>query len=129
MVREYGYEYDATLNKKLWKKCEGKVTHDKLCNAISLRSGRDALKTIAREYEPTTVYMPALACDSMVLPFKMYGHEIVYYKLNKDYSIDFSFLSTILGEGLFLYMDYFGLPSISDEKLEKIKEKFPAHFE
>lgn len=125
MVREYGYEYDATLNKNLWKKCKGKVTHDRFWNAISLRSGRDALKTIAREYEPMTVYMPALACDSMVLPFKMYGHKIVYYKLNKDYSIDFSFLNTILGDGLFLYMDYFGLPSISDEKLEEIKEKYP----
>lgn len=122
MVKEYGYEYDATLDKQLWEQCKGKVTYQKMWNAICLRSGRDALKAIAREYTPTTVYMPALACDSMILPFKMYGHKIVYYKLQKDYTIDFLYLDSVLENGIFLYMDYFGIEAIRDEQLEKLKK-------
>ena len=124
MIKEYGYEYDATLDKQLWEQCKGKVTYQKMRNAICLRSGRDALKAIAREYEPTIVYMPALACDSMVLPFEMYGHKIVYYKLQKDYTIDFLYLDSVLEKGLFLYMDYFGIETISDEQLDNLKKKY-----
>ncbi len=125
MVKEYGYEYDATLNTELWKSCKGKVTHQKLWDAICLRSGRDSLKVIAREYSPTTVYVPALACESMILPFKMYGHNIVYYKLKEDYSIDLLYMDSILEMGIFLYMDYFGVKAISDENLEKMRKKYP----
>ena len=123
MVKEYGYEYDAVLDDIVWKQTKGRVTYEKLWGASCLRSGRDALKTIAREYEPTKVYISALACDSMVLPFEMYGHEVVYYTLNHDYSVDFSYLENIITDGLFLYMDYFGRPSITDEELRKLRER------
>lgn len=125
MIKEFGYEYDATLNKELWNKCRGKVTHEKLWDAICLRSGRDTLKTIAREYKPTTVFMPALACDSMVFPFEMYGHNVTYYKLKEDYTVDIAYLNTVINDGIFLYMDYFGVRSISDENLEKLRIKYP----
>ena len=52
MVKEYGYEYDAALNRDIWRETEGKVTNQKLLGAHCLRSGRDALKAIAREYRP-----------------------------------------------------------------------------
>lgn len=126
MVKEYGYEYDATLDEELWEQTKKKVTYDKLWGATCLRSGRDALKTIAREYEPTMVYMPALACDSMVLPFEMYGHNIVYYKLNDDYSIDLNYLKSVVSEGLFLYMDYFGVKAITDEELVELRSSYPG---
>lgn len=122
MVREYGYEYDAVLDESVWKQTKGKVTYEKLWGALCLRSGRDTLKTIAREYQPTKVFLPALACDSMVLPFEMYGHEVVYYKLNEDYSINIEYLETVVDDGMFLYIDYFGKKAISDDELEKLRK-------
>ena len=122
MVKEYGYEYDAVLNEGIWKDTEGKVTDQKLMGAHCLRSGRDTLKAIAREYEPSVALLPALACDSMVHPFELYGHEIQYYKLNEDYSIDLTSLKIRHGTHLFLYGDYFGKPAIQDEELEKLRE-------
>lgn len=123
MVKEYGYEYDAVLEKAIWEETEGKTTVDRLWGAYCLRSGRDALKAIAREYSPRNVLLPALACDSMIFPFKMYGHQIKYYKLRKDYSIDSDSLDIGHDPTIFLYMEYFGQNAISDEELERIKSK------
>ena len=128
MIKEYGYEYDATLDQELWDKTKGRITYENLWNAICLRSGRDALKAIAREYEPITVYIPALACDSMILPFEMYGHTVEFYKLNNDYTIDVEYLVKLIREhgevGLFLYMDYFGIMSIKDSDLQSLREEY-----
>lgn len=128
MVEEYGYEYDAVRNEVLWNKTQGRVTYEKLWDALCLCSGRDTFKVIAREFTSTTVFMPALACDSMVHPFEMYGHKIIYYKLNDDYSIDLEYLGSIIGDGLFLYMDYFGNLSITDEGLDKLREEHDLIF-
>ncbi len=123
MVREYGYEYDATLDEHLFGKTAGKVTTEKLFDAYCLRSGRDALKAIAKEYEPCVALLPALACDSMVHPFELYHHSIMFYNLNPDFSIDLNSLEIGNNKVLFLYMDYFGRPSINDFDLEYLKEK------
>jgi hypothetical protein len=100
-----------------------------LQNAICLRSGRDALKAIAREHTPTIVYIPALACDSMVLPFKMYGHTIKYYRLNNDYTINLEYLEMLIQghdeSGIFLYMNYFGITAIEDYDLIKLRNTYP----
>lgn len=121
MIKEYGYEYDTVLNEELWNKTKGKVTFEKLLESYCLRSGRDTLKTIAREFIPTNVFIPALACDSMVKPFEMYDHKVVYYRLNTDYSIDIKYLENCISDGIFLYMDYFGKKAISDEHLIKLR--------
>lgn len=123
MLKEYGYEYDTVLNEEIWRITEGTETNQKLLEAVCLRSGRDALKAIAREYSHCDVLIPALACDSMVHPFEQYGHKVKYYKLKPDYSIDLD--SLIIGSGLvlFLYMDYFGKPAISDIELEKMRSR------
>lgn len=129
MVREYGYEYDAVLDKELYEKSKGKVTRKRFMGAMCLRSGRDALKVVAREFKPTTVLMPALACNSMILPFEMYGHEVKYYKLNKDYSTNqeslYSFIPNEDKTVLFFYMDYFGNKAIEDTELEKLRTSHP----
>lgn len=129
MVKEYGYEYDAVLDEELYEKSKGKVTHERFMGAMCLRSGRDALKVVAREFEPTTVLIPALACDSMILPFEMYGHKVKYYKLNKDYSISRESLYSLIPNedktALFLYMDYFGNKAIEDAELEKLRTSHP----
>ena len=121
MVREYGYEYDAVLNEEVWRETKGNSTDEKLFGALSLRSGRDALKAVAREYEPCVALLPALACDSMVRPFEQYGHNVKYYRLNPDYSIDLNGLKVGDERVLFLYMDYFGLPATSDLTLENLR--------
>lgn len=130
MIKEYGYEYDAVLNKELYQITKGKITHNYFMGALCLRSGRDALKVVAREFQPTDVLMPALACNSMILPFEMYGHTVKYYKLNKDYSIDIESLYSLIAnknkEFIFLYMDYFGNKGITDETLNEFKEKYPS---
>ena len=123
MVREYGYEYDAVLNASVWEKTAGKVTEDLLWGAYCLRSGRDALKAIAREYKPRVALLPALACDSMVFPFTMYGHKVKYYRINADYSIDLNSIDIGKEPAFFLYTDYFGLKAIDDAALELLKSK------
>lgn len=128
MVKEYGYEYDAVLNDAVFERTHWSTTNKKLNGALCLRSGRDALKVVAREYKPTTVYLPALSCDSMILPFEMYGHKIVFYRLLADYSLDYEYLKIQLNKEqqvLFLYMDYFGKQAISDEKLKEIRADYP----
>lgn len=130
MVKEYGYEYDTVLDKKIYEQTKGKVTRESFMGALCLRSGRDALKVVAREYKSTVVLIPSLACESMIHPFRMYGHRIKYYKLNNDYSVNLeSIYSQITNEDkvvLFLYMDYFGNNSIGDTELEVLRAKYPA---
>ena len=121
MIKEYGYEYQAVRSEDVWRISEGKVTNQMLFGATCLRSGRDALKAIAREYEPCTALLPALSCDSMVLPFKQYGHKIAFYKLNEDYSINLDSLNINDEKVLFLYMDYFGNRAIRNEDLERLR--------
>lgn len=123
MVKEYGYEYDAVLNEEIWRVTKGRVTKQKLMGAHCLRSGRDALKAIAREYDPCVALLPALSCDSMIHPFELYGHQIRYYRLNTDYSIDPDSLDIDTQNYLFLYADYFGKPVISDKALEKLRQR------
>ena len=130
MIKEYGYEYNAVLDEPLYLKTREKVTYEKFMGGMCLRSGRDALKVVAREFDPTLVLMPALACDSMILPFKTYGHEVKYYKLEKDYSINLEYLySLIRNESqtiLFLFLDYFGITSIHDTELEEMRSIYPS---
>lgn len=123
MVKEYGYEYDASLDEPLFRKTAGKVSTEKLFDAYCLRSGRDALKAIAKEYEPCVALLPALACDSMVHPFELYHHKVKFYNLNPDFSIDINSFEIGENQVLFLYMDYFGRPSINDVDLEHLREK------
>lgn len=128
MIKEFGYEYDAIRNDELWSKTKGRITKEHFMGAMCFRSGRDTLKAIAREYEPTIALLPALSCDSMVLPFEMYGHRVRYYELNPDYSINlesFKSAANIAGEKtLFLYMDYFGISAIDDTELCKLKRNY-----
>ncbi len=123
MIREYGYEYDAALDPEIWESTKGKTTDKKLFDALCLRSGRDALKAIARQYKPCTVWLPALACDSMVLPFRQYGHQIRFYRLDPDYAVDRSSLAFGKEKELFLYMNYFGKKALTSEELHELKKE------
>lgn len=122
MIKEYGYEYDAVLNENLWNLTKGKTTNQRLFDgAYCLRSGRDALKAVAREFKPCTVLIPALSCESMIRPFEQYGHKVSFYKLNEDYSINVDSLVFDTHLTIFLYINYFGLPAADDAVLEQIR--------
>lgn len=129
MIKEYGYEYEAVLDEKLWARTKDQAAKKEFWGALCLRSGRDCLKAIAREYEPTVVLMPALACESMILPFEKCGHSICYYKLKEDYTIDLNDLSIKIPADykrvIFLYMDYFGILSIKEHELEGLRKNYP----
>ncbi len=129
MIKEYGYEYDAVLNVELANKTAGQCVSHIDHGAILLRSGRDALKAVAREYRKSVAFLPALSCDSMVVPFRLYSHKISYYRLRNDYSTDFDDLFEMLskesGTVLLLYMNYFGNLSMIDDQLEYIKKHYP----
>ena len=123
MVREFGYEYDAEIQEDLWQNTKDQVTFERFIGAYCLRSGRDALKAIAREFSPRTVLLPALSCDSMVSPFERYGHRIRFYRLNSDYTANMNDIEEAAGEDscMLLYMDYFGNKAISNEKERNLR--------
>lgn len=124
MVKEYGYEYEAALDEELWSMTQGLSAEDEqLFGALCLRSGRDALMAVAAEYEPRTVLLPALACDSMVLPFEKVGHSVRFYRLYRDYSAVTEDIAAVTEPALLLYMNYFGLPAIADETLETLRSR------
>lgn len=132
-VKEYGYEYDASIDKELYDHTFGECTEEKFQGAYALRSGRDALKVVAREYSSSIALLPSLACDSMVIPFRMYNHKVIFYKLKDNLEIDLEHLSHLIDENkdkviLFLYMDYFGIKSIKKESLINLKSKYSNLF-
>lgn len=128
MVKEYGYEYNATINEGILSLTGWSGTDEKWFGAYALRSGRDALKVIAREYSNSIVYLPSLCCDSMITPFETYGCKIVFYPLKKDLTVDFSALlnklESINGQKLILFYDYFLIPMFCEEELIALKRTF-----
>lgn len=127
-VKEYGYEYDAIRNDALWEQTRGMCVEHTPEGIFLLRSGRDALKAVAREYREAVVLMPALSCESMVSPFQIYGHTVRFYKLTDRYHVDLDDVEKLLRDAptiLFLYMDYFGIASVTDEQLNALRAKHP----
>lgn len=64
-----------------------------------LRTGREALMYASRNCKPgkeAVILCPAYCCWSMTAPFEFTGWTIVYYRLNKDLTIDEDYLDTLL---------------------------------
>ena len=129
IVKEYGYEYDAKINTELYSSTKNKYANSMYKGAYCLRSGRDALKVVARNCGASVVFIPSLSCESMVTPFILNNYNIVFYKYNKDYSIDVNDLCQKLSKyndctKLLLVMDYFGNSCTSNRDILGIKEKY-----
>jgi len=128
MIKEYGYEYNALVKEELLSKTQWKSTNKTLWGALCLRSGRDALKVIARAHSGLKVYLPSLCCDSMITPFEMYNCKIEFYPLTETLSVDFCKLQKKLEcsfeKAVLLFYDYFGIPMFSDTQLKEIKVKY-----
>jgi hypothetical protein len=115
-MTEYGSEFDLRSNEPF---CGGARIPE---SWQLFRSGRDALKAFARLAEKRRVLMPALCCESMILPFQQNGYEISFYRLREDLSADEGDVSSKLAdETVLLYMRYFGIRPFSDAFLEKLR--------
>ena len=124
VFREIGSEFDLNSNKDLLNM---NIKNVFLRNSESFRSGRDALKAIALNYKGSykRVLLPALCCESMVKPFQINGYEILYYQMNNDLTANSEDIySKLEGMSIFLYMNYFGIHSLSKSNLELVKNKF-----
>lgn len=120
-VYEYGSEFDLASNSNY-------ITNQKITSEFNdvhfFRSGRDALKAIALSNKNRfrRILIPALCCESMVEAFRRTEYEIVYFKLNEDMSADYKdILDKIQENTLVLYMNYFGVNTLTNEQLANIK--------
>lgn len=126
-IVDYGYEYDSQAEPATIEK-EG-FTESLFKNFYCVRSGRDALKYIASKHNDSTILIPSLACDSIVLSFAVFGCKVCFYKLNEDFSANLQYLKDqlkeIVGKKVLLYMDYFSNPSLVSKDLIELKRQNP----
>ena len=86
------------------------------------RSGRDAMKQVAAMHRGGRVLLPALCCESMILPFEKNGCAVEFYKLKADLAGDEEDVLKKLGPGcILLYMTYFDVRPFSQAFLEKLR--------
>ena len=113
---EYGSEFDLYTNRPF----RGDWTIPESWQLY--RSGRDALKAFARLANRKKILLPALCCDSMILPFQLNGYDVSFYRLREDYSGDEKDVLEKLTDGaVLLYMRYFGIRPFSDAFLDSLR--------
>lgn len=126
-VTEYGSEFD-------WDSSSAYINDDinshylKSTSAYRFRSGRDALKAVAKQYIRThnRVLLPVLCCESMVTPFSMNGYQVDFYRLNKNLTADIDDLTEKMSDStLLVYISYFGIDPFDKAFLERLKKMYP----
>ncbi len=117
---EYGSEFDWRSNDALISDTlQGFVQDDWQL----YRSGRDAMKAAARIIGGRRVLLPALCCESMMLPFSANGYDVGFYRLNPDLTGDEADVRAKLTDGtVLLYMRYFGIRPFTDEFLLSLRK-------
>ena len=117
---EYGSEFDWRSNDALISDIPQKFVQD---DWQLYRSGRDAMKAIARIAAGCKVLLPALCCESMILPFSSNGYGVEFYRMNPDLTVDEEDVRAKLTDGaVLLYMPYFGIRPFTDEFLLSLRE-------
>ena len=127
-VREFGSEFDRDANLPFLT-CHPSSFFFLGEGERYFRSGRDALKAVARFFGQThrRVLLPALCCESMMLPFLQNGYEVCYYPLQEDLTASESTVAGMLeGTDVLLSMSYFGIPAFSDAALERLRRSAPS---
>ena len=115
---EYGSEFHAGANEAFERAFPGFIKDD----WTLVRSGRDALKALAGLVRGKRVLLPALCCESMIVPFALAGCEVVFYRMLEDLRADEEDVRDKLTDGaLLLYMPYFGIRPFSDGFLRELK--------
>ena len=117
---EYGSEFHRGANAPYLREADtGFVQAD----WVLTRSGRDALKTLAKLAGRKRVLLPALCCESMLVPFQLADCEIVFYRLTEQLCADEADVREKLRDGdLLLYMPYFGIRPFRDDFLRELRE-------
>ena len=117
---EYGSEFDARANEAFVRAFPGFLQDDWLL----YRSGRDAMKALARLVSGRRVLLPALCCESMIVPFALNGCEVVFYRMREDLRGDEADVRQKLTDGaLLLYMPYFGIRPFTDAFLSALRAR------
>ena len=118
---EYGSEYDFLANTEfLTDEDMGFVKPDWQL----YRSGRDAMKALARIAGRKKVLLPALCCESMILPFEKNSYKVEFYKLREELCADEEDVLKKLEPGcILLYIRYFGIPAFSDAFLQSVRAR------
>ncbi len=119
-VVEFGSEFDLNANNAFILSDNNGFFAKQ--NLRKYRSGRDALKALAIKCSNQTkkVLLPALCCESMVLPFTTNGYQPIFYKLNSDYTANVEDVEKKIEKNcIFLYISYFGIQPFETKYLEK----------
>lgn len=91
-----------------------------------LRTGREALLYASCNCKPgkeAVILCPAYSCWSMIAPFEFSGWTVVYYRLNKDLTVDLDYLEqalTFFKPDAILTMNFYGSTS-TKEAVAKVK--------
>lgn len=119
-MREYGSEHH-------WQSREGYATGKgglDMRGWALYRSGRDAMKQLAALHAGSRVLLPALCCESMILPFEKNGCAVEFYRLKPDLTGDGEDVLQKLGPGcILLYMTYFDVRPFDETFLERLRVK------
>ena len=115
---EYGSIFETSSNAAFVREGSG-FLHD---DWQLFRCGRDAMKALARAAGRKRVLLPALCCESMLVPFAQNGYDLVFYRLQEDLQGDETdVLNKLRDEDFFLYLPYFGVKPFSDTFLESLR--------
>ena len=93
---EYGSEFDWKSNDALFSDTPQGFVQD---DWQLYRSGRDAMKAIARIIGGRRVLLPALCCESMILPFAANGYDVEFYRMNPELTGDEAYVRAKLTDG------------------------------
>ena len=127
LVLEYGSEFDWASNQRFITDRQINYSDSTESSSYYLRSGRDAFKAVAMLNREThnKVLLPALCCNSMVMPFRIYDYSIEYYSINNNFTANYHELFNKLDEKtIFVYMNYFGNISLKTGQLTRLKKQF-----
>lgn len=124
---EIGSEFDWESNTPFLISLESR-TSSFPSNSQFFRSGRDALRSIAKNHQGShrDVWLPALNCESMALPFRQTGFFLHFYDPFSISETSSNFLDTnSSSSAIFVYMTYFGFPTINSSFLSRLSSQSP----
>ena len=118
-MREYGSEHHWQSRRGF----EGVTRRREIYAWRFYRSGRDALKQVARLHRGARVLLPALCCESMILPFTLNGCPVDFYKLEPDLTGDEADVISKAAPGtVLLYMPYFDIQPFTTDFLTRLRQ-------
>ena len=118
-MREYGSEHHWQSRQGF----EGVTRRREIYDWRFYRSGRDALKQVARLHPGASVLLPALCCESMILPFTLNGCPVAFYKLKPDLTGDEADVLSKAAPGtVLLYMPYFDVQPFTADFLSRLRQ-------